>query len=334
MFYRIDIDPSHEIFKQVSPKPIQQSREWQRTPLWHFWQPQYWGLWLGLAIMRVLVLLPFRAQLAMGSWLGRQAAKILHKRRRVAEINVRICFPELDDTGVNRIVRGSFESLGIALFEICLTWWGSAARIEKLVTIKGRDNLRNAIKDGHGAVLVSGHFLAQEVAGRPLIADAPGISAVFRPGHNPFVNEILLRSRGSMAHRMIGKEDMRLMIRTLREGKVVWYASDQSYRRKGSALVPFFGEPAMTSLALSDIARLGRARVLPCFPLRLANGSGYLVDIQPALENFPGDDPRADALRIHHLLEERIRLAPEQYYWVHRRFKNRGEGYPDPYQDL
>jgi KDO2-lipid IV(A) lauroyltransferase len=127
---------------------------------------------------------------------------------------------------------------------------------------------------------------------------------------------------------------MRLMIRTLREGKVVWYASDQSYRRKGSALVPFFGEPAMTSLALSDIARLGRARVLPCFPLRLANGSGYLVDIQPALENFPGDDPRADALRIHHLLEERIRLAPEQYYWVHRRFKNRGEGYPDPYQDL
>jgi KDO2-lipid IV(A) lauroyltransferase len=270
----------------------------------------------------------------MGSWLGRHAAKILHKRRRVAEINVRICFPELDDAGVNRIVRGSFESLGIALFEICLTWWGSAARIEKLVTIKGLDNVRNALKDGHGVVLVTGHFLAQEVASRPLVAEASGIAGLFRPGHNAFVNEILLRSRGSIARRMIGKEDMRLMIRTLREGMVVWYASDQSYRRKGSALVPFFGEPAMTSLALSDIARLGRARVLPFFPLRLANGSGYLVDIQPALENFPSDDPKADALRIHHLLEERIRLAPEQYYWVHRRFKNRGEGYPDPYQDI
>ena len=87
----------------------------------------------------------------------------------------------------------------------------------------------------------------------------------------------------------------------------------------------------MTSPATSQIARLSGAAVVPYFPRRVDNGARYVVDVLPALDNFPSDDPVEDAARINRLLEEEIRKAPEQYYWVHRRFKGRPEGYADPY---
>ena len=120
------------------------------------------------------------------------------------------------------------------------------------------------------------------------------------------------------------------MIRALRQGLPVWYAPDQSHRRRYSALLPFFGEPAMTNTALTQIIRLSGARVVPYLPRRRADGSGYDVDILPALADFPGESPEADALRVNRLFEDHIRGAPDQYYWVHRRFKGR-PGMPDPY---
>lgn len=302
-----------------------------RTPLYRFWQPRYWPLWLGLAVLRALVLLPYRAQLMIGRALGHLLFRLVPKRRHIAAVNLRLCFPELGDQEHDALLRKLFESLGIGAFELGMAWWASDRRVKRLIRIDGLENLQQPLREGHGVVLLSGHFSAQELTGRVINMSVPDIAALYRPNRNALVNELLVRGRSNSVSRLIPKDAMRTMLRHLKQGATVWYAPDQSYRRKYSALVPFFGEPAMTNVALSHIARIGQAAVVPYFPRRLEDGSGYHVEILPALDRFPTDDPTRDALRVNRLLEERIRHAPEQYYWVHRRFKERPPEFPDPY---
>jgi len=301
----------------------------QRTPLYRFWQPRYWILWIGLGLLRLAVFLPVGAQLYAGRRLGDLGFYLIRKRRRIAETNLRLCFPQLDSHQRRRLLRRHFQSLGMSLFEMAMGAWASDARLNRRVTIRGIEHLREALQQGHGAVLLSAHLPAQEVCGRVLIQHLDAIAALYRTNENALVDELLRRIRGRTTSYLIPKDNMRQMLRALRQGVPVWYACDQSYRRKGAVLAPFFGEPAMTASSLSDIARISRAPVVPYFTRRV--GNRYELDILPALEDFPGDDPEADTRRINRLLESHVRDNPEQYYWVHRRFKGRPDEYPDPY---
>jgi KDO2-lipid IV(A) lauroyltransferase len=302
-------------------------------PLWAFWQPRYWPIWLGVGLLRLLVLLPFRAQLVLGAGLGQLMHLLLRNRRRIAAINLRLCFPDLGEDERRRLLRRHFASLGIGIFDQGMAWWASDRRVKKLVRIDGIEHLSEALRGGRGAILLSGHFPATELTGRAVKLEVPELAALYRTTRNPLVDELLRRGRRRTAA-VIPKDNMRQLLRTLKQGSAVWYAPDQSYRRQYSVLLPFFGEPAMTNGALTHIARLSGAPVVPYFPRRLADGSGYHATIMPALEGFPTGDLAADARRVSALFEERIRLAPDQYYWVHRRFKGRPEGYPDPYAAL
>lgn len=303
-------------------------------PLYRFWHPRYWPLWAGLGTLRLLILLPFRAQLWIGRQLGRLLFVIAPKRRRIAAINLRLCFPDLEETELQRLLRAHGASLGFSLFEVALGLWASSSRLDKLVTFEGLENLTTPVNQGRGVVILSGHFPAVELTGRMLGKALPTTAGMYRPLKNPLIDQLLRRARALTGATLIPKDGVRQMIRLLRKGTPIWYASDQSYDRAGAELVPFFGEPAMTNAALTHIARVGKAQVVPFFPRRLADGSGYKCVVLPALENFPTDDPAADAERINALLAEWIRQAPEQYYWVHRRFKNRPHPYPDPYRDV
>jgi KDO2-lipid IV(A) lauroyltransferase len=140
------------------------------------------------------------------------------------------------------------------------------------------------------------------------------------------------RVRGTTAADLISKDSIRSLLKTLRRNLPVWYAPDQAYNRRGTVLAKFFGEPATTNTSTSQIAKVSGAPVVPYFPLRIDNGRSYRYKFLPALENFPSDDPQADAERLNRLFEEHILVAPEQYYWVHKRFKNRPDGLPDPYR--
>jgi KDO2-lipid IV(A) lauroyltransferase len=295
--------------------------------------PGNWPLLLGLGLLRLLIPLPYRAQLALGRGLGTLMYRLIPKRRHVAATNIALCFPELDAAAQADILREHFASLGIAVFELGLAWWGSERRVARLTHIDGLENLTAELEAGHGIVLLSAHFAATELTGRKLVLDVPEMAAMYRSNKNELMDEVLRRSRLKSVRQLIPKDDMRQMIRVLRKGGVpVWYASDQSYRHKYHELVPFFGEPAMTNAALSHIVRISKAKVVPYLPRRLPDGSGYHVDILPAFDDFPGESPAADAERVNRLLEERIRLAPEQYYWVHRRFKDRPPPLTDPYR--
>ena len=271
-------------------------------------------------------------QLLLGRGLGRLAQWLMPMRRRVVEANLKLCFPELTEPERRTLLVQHFASLGMMVLELGLAWWASDKRLARLTQVDGIEHLLEPLRRGQGVVVVSGHFAGQEVSGRVVGVHLGEVAALYRHSNNPFLDVWLRRIRLRSVTELFRKEDVRPLVRWLRRGRPVWYASDQSYRRKHSALVPFFGEPAMTSTALSEIVRLGKATVVPYLPRRLADGSGYHVQILPALENFPGPDAAADAERINRLLEQHIRKAPEQYYWVHRRFKGRPSGYDDPYR--
>ena len=303
-------------------------------PLYRFWQPKYWGMWVAVLLLRLINPLPFRWQMRIGQILGRLAMPFVPKRRRIAEINLRLCFPNLDDGEIDQIVREHFESTGIAMIETGLAWFISAERAGRLVRLNGMELVVKELEQGHPVLLLSGHFPGGEIIGIDALRFLPEMAAMYRPTNNKFADQILRRSRGrSLAH-LIPKDGLRDMLRFLKKGVPVWYASDQAYDRKGSALVPFFSVPAMTNCALNQIARVSKAKVIPYLPLRRPDLSGYDVTFLPALENFPTDDEVADAERVHKILEEHILKAPAQYYWLHRRFKNRPPPLPDVYAGL
>lgn len=296
------------------------------------WPPRFWPLLALLAILRLAVALPLRWQLFLGRGLGRVLERLATMRRGVVASNLELCFPHDTPSQRARLQHKHFESLGMMVFEMGLAWWASDKRLARLTQVEGLENLLAPLREGQGVVVLSGHFSGQELTGRVVAKNVERSAAVYRRSRYPFFEWWLRRSRLQAVDRLIEKEDVRQMLRLLRKGWPVWYAPDQSYRRKHSALVPFFGEPAMTSTALSEIVRLGRAKVVPYLPRRLDDGSGYRVQFLPALENFPSGDGIADAERVNNILEAHIRGAPEQYYWVHRRFKSR-PGLADPYRE-
>lgn len=300
------------------------------VPLYRFWQPRYWPAWLAVSLLRLIVALPQAARMAMGRALGRAACRFLRSRRRIARRNLRICFSSLDDDAIDTLTRRHFESLGMGAIELGMARWCSDAEVKRLVTVEGLEHIQAALAQGRGAMMLSGHFTAGEFAGRVLRPLLPPIAAMYRPSNNPLNNQLIIRCRRRSIAELITKASVRRLLKVLQNNQPVWYAADQAYNRRGTVVVPFFGEPATTNTAVSQIARVSKAVLVPFIPIRLDNGSGYLIRFLPALQNFPAGDATADALRINQLLEQQIRPIPEQYLWVHRRFKGR-PGLPDPY---
>jgi KDO2-lipid IV(A) lauroyltransferase len=304
-----------------------------RKSLSDFRSPRYWPTWIGLGLLRLSCLLPYRVQLGIGRMLGRIAHRLAGKRRAIARRNIELCFPELSLAERDELALAHFEALGMSIIELGLGRWASDRKLLAMTRIDGAEHVRDAAERGVGVILLSAHFTTLEISGRVLCLHIPPFEAVYRKNRSEFMTEILRTNREKSARGTIEKNDIKSMVRSLREGVPVWYAPDQSYNRKQSALLPFFGVPSMTNTATGTLARLGRAIVVPFFPRRLPEG-GYVLTILPPVEGIPGDDPVEDTKKYLEILERQIRLCPEQYYWVHRKFKNRPEPLPDVYEDL
>ena len=292
--------------------------------------PRYWPTWVGLGILRLLALLPFRAVVKVGAALGMLMRRLPLRFIRTARRNIELCLPELSAAERERLLARHFESLGIALLEIPLAWWTSAQGIDRIVKIEGREHIEAALARGKGVILLTAHFTPLEMGGRILASVAP-VSFLYRPTKNEVLARFLRRCRCRHGGNPIARDDIRTLISALRNNECVWYAPDQCYRKKGAEMVPMFGIPAATNTLTSRLARLTGAAVLPYFFERLPGSQGYHAVIHPPFENFPSDSPAADTARFNHMIEAQVRNVPEQYLWIHRRFKGLTDDYPDYY---
>jgi len=286
-----------------------------------------------MGVLRCICALPHPLSMRIGRLIGHVAHAAGGTRRAIVRRNIGLCFPELTPAECDAMAKAHFLALGMSLIEMGLGRWASDNTHRRLGRLEGVEHLNSAIESGKGVILLCAHFTTMEIMGRVLALHCPPFDVVYRKNRSEFVTEIQRTGRERAADDTIEKRDIKKMVRNLRKGRPIWYAPDQSYDRKGSGIVEFFGVPSMHTTATSTLARLGRAVTLPFFPRRLADGS-YVFRILPPLENFPGGDDIEDTRKYVSVLEEHIRSCPEQYLWIHRKFKNLPDGYPDYYSDL
>ena len=292
-----------------------------------FLHPRYWLLWFGLAILWLLVQLPYVVILRLGRALGAVMLRVAGSRRHIVTRNIELCFPSLSEQERQQLVRENFASMGIAFFEMAMSWWWPKERLSRLVHVQGLEHLQDAEVQGQGVILMAIHFTTLEI-GAALLGQRHTIDGMYRAHKNPVFDFVQRsgRERHNADAQAIEREDVRGMLKVLRQGRAIWYAPDQDYGSKQSLFVPFFGVPAATVTATSKFAKLGRAKVMPMTQTRLLHGKGYLIKIEPPLANFPSDSDEQDCLRINQWVESAIAEQPEQYLWAHRRFKTRPEG--------
>lgn len=297
---------------------------------WRLLHPKYWPTWIGLALLRAFEPLPHRWLMALGALLGRLIGSLPIGFRRVARRNIDLCLPELPQETRRRILREHFADVGRAVFETAMSWWSPNERIVALTRIEGLERVERAMAEGRGVVLLAAHFTTLEIGCRALAARLP-LNVMYRPTKNEALTSVLTRQRGLQTRRAIPRDDARTLVRALKAGEVAWYAPDQSYRKKGAEMVPFFGIPAASNTATSRIAQMTGAVVMPYFFEREPDGRGYRGFIGEPLADYPGESALADAQRHHRLIEAQIRRRPEQYLWIHKRFKGLSADYPDFY---
>ncbi|HEY8682600.1 MAG TPA: LpxL/LpxP family Kdo(2)-lipid IV(A) lauroyl/palmitoleoyl acyltransferase [Rhodanobacter sp.] len=293
--------------------------------------PRQWPAWLGAGVIWLIAQLPYAALLWVGRRLGALVLRVPSARRRIAETNIALCFPELDAAAQAALVDANLRDIGLMLVEFALGWMGSDKRIASIpIHLEGLQHLEAARAQGKGVLLVGGHFSHLELCAR-LVSQRIRIAGMYRTMDSAVFEWAVLRARLHYAAAMFEKDDIRGTVKYLRSGGTLWYAPDQDMRSKDTVFVPFFGIPAATITATHHLARMSGAVVIPFFHRRLPDGQGYALRLGSPLENFPSPDVVTDTARVNACIEQMAREAPEQYLWVHKRFKTRPPHQPEVY---
>jgi KDO2-lipid IV(A) lauroyltransferase len=288
-----------------------------------FLLPKYWPTWIGVFILYTISWLPYRFQLFLGKIIGRLLYKIGSSRKKVALRNLELCFPKISDAERQIMLKRNFENTGIALLETGMGWWWPNWRVKRHTTIIGLEHIEAAQKQGKGILLLAMHYLSAEINCRGIGCGHPMV-VFYRPHNNYLMEYFQFRGRGRSNKYMLGKRDVKGLLRALKEGEACIYLPDQDYGRSRSVFVPFFAVPEAASTTGTLIfARQKNCQTHMLIPTRNDDGSGYTLEIKPMLENFPTGDDTADVIRINQELEKAIMVKPEQYMWLHRRFKTR-----------
>lgn len=281
-----------------------------------------------LALQRLLTLLPWPFQRSIGGLIGWISLHSAKRRREIARRNLALCFPDLTATERESLLKRHFRSLGIGLMEMGMAWWASDRRLRRLARIEGLENLAQARQDGRPVILIAGHFTTMDIVYR-LLGLCVDYDGIHRPFGYPALDDRLAAGRGRAAATVYSKFDLRGILSALAAGRTIWMAVDQAQQSAGAVMAPFFGILAPTTGSPARLAARSAAAVLPVAGWREQHGH-YHIRIGARLEGFPSGDAEADARLLNRIIEDQIRVAPEQYYWIHRRFK----ADPTIYRDL
>jgi KDO2-lipid IV(A) lauroyltransferase len=279
-----------------------------------------------VGLLWLLRFLPLGALAAFGDALGRVLYWLIPERRRVTRINLEKCFPQMDPQARERLAHAHFRAFTRSIVEHALLWWAPETRIRRLIQVEGLERLL-ALR-GTPVILFVPHFVGLDASATRLALERDCVG-IFSRQKDPLFSALLLRGRVRFGNQraVSRQEGVRAAIRAMmREDRPFYYLPDQDYGARDALFVPFFGVPAATVPGLSRIARLAGAKVLPCVTRMLPGGAGYVVRIESPWENFPSDDLYADTLRMNRYIEQAALAMPEQYLWMHKRFKTRPEG--------
>jgi KDO2-lipid IV(A) lauroyltransferase len=295
--------------------------------------PRYWPTWAGIGLLWLLVQLPYPVIYRIGCGLGHLAQRFMKRRVKIANRNLELCFPDMGAQERERMLRKNFESVGMGLMETGMAWFWPDKRMARWfdVTGTGMEPVHTLQAEKTGVLLIGIHFLTLEIGARMFGMQAPGIG-VYRPNDNPVID--LLQTWGRMRSNksMIDRKDLKGMIRALKNGEVIWYAPDHDYGKQSSVFVPFFAvQETATTTGTWMLARMSKAAVVPFVPRRKPDGKGYELMMLEPERTPPLDDAETTARWMNGIIEQCIMQAPEQYMWLHRRFKTRPQGMPSRY---
>ncbi len=289
-----------------------------------FWHPVFWPTWLGFAIVWICAYLPWPVKYRLGKLIGLFILRVAHSRRKVTEKNIQLCFPELNPVDQKNLVRDVFIQNGIGLFETATAWFRPKEKLRNISVVKNGHYMQEAIDKGQGVIILGSHVSTLDLAGA-VSGQFYDIDIFYRKHNNPLFEHIMTRCREKIYRDTIDKKDLKKAIRTLRKGNILWYTPDQDFGPKVSVFAPFFGVEAATVSITGRLAKMTGSVPLPVSISRTADNK-YQLEFFPPLTDYPSGDDIADATRINEVLEKVIRMHPDQYMWMHRRFKTRPEG--------
>jgi KDO2-lipid IV(A) lauroyltransferase len=281
-------------------------------------------LWL----MYLIHFLPVGAIRALGSALGRLLYHVGRSRRRVARTNLKLCFPEMDEAAREKLVREVFIRFAQGVLDRAVLWHASPERVRDFVRLEGEENLTAQL--GKPLILLAPHFSGMEAGGTRISMDRH-VMSLFAHQKDPHFNRALIagRSRFNDTFLVSRQDGVRKTIRELSKGTPFFYLPDMDLGPRDAIFVPFFGVPAATITAVSRLARMTGAVVVPCITRMSENG--YTTRLFPAWDNYPGASLEEDTARMNAFIEAQVRGMPGEYHWLHKRFKTRPPGEPSFY---
>jgi len=287
---------------------------------------------LAAGILRGAGHLPRRWRAALGAMLGDLARLSMSRARKVVDTNLAIAFPRMSLAQRHTLRRAHFRALGQAALELGPLWYWPLPRALGLIReVRGDDLVDAALAKGHGVILFTAHLGAWEAAVLYIGQRWP-ITVLYMETRNPAVNARIVAGRGRSGAQLVPKEGgIRPLLHALHQGDAIGILPDQNVDPREGDYAPFFGRPACTTPLLGRLAARRGSPVFGLFAYRLPGGEGFRIEIVPMPESFPSGDAKADATAMNAALETAIRKAPEQYWWVHRRFKDQPEGWDHPY---
>lgn len=288
--------------------------------------PRYWLTWLGVGLLWLIVLLPYPIIYRIGCGLGHIAMRVMKQRTQIAARNLELCFPEMSPQARHELVVKNFESVGMGLMETGMAWFWPDWRVARWFDISGVEQVRALLEQKRGILLIGVHFLTLELGARVFGMQTPGIG-VYRPNDNPLIDWLQTWGRLRSNKAMLDRKDLKGMVKALKQGEIVWYAPDHDYGPRNSVFAPLFAvDQAATTSGTWMLAKLSGAAIVPFVPRRKAHGAGYELVVLDPDTTPPLDSAEVTATWMNTIVEKCILMAPDQYMWLHRRFKTRPDG--------